>query len=153
MSQSDLITVPPQINGLEHPSDTVYPVVAPNTIDTCWYYAAADRNKALEAVSAAEAAFPQWSATKPAARRAIFLKAADILDSRAEEYGKFMQTEIGATVGFLQHYNVPKCADMLRDIAGRMVTLAGSVPECAEGDRSAVVLKVPYGVVLGIAPW
>ena len=44
--------------------------------------AAGGRADAARAVDAAHAAFADWSTTPPAARQAMFLKAADILESR-----------------------------------------------------------------------
>ncbi len=63
-----------------------------------------------------------------------------------------MQIETGAPMKFARMFNLPFCVRILRDIAGRIATLVSTVPTCAEPGRSKVVLKEPYGVVLGIAP-
>jgi acyl-CoA reductase-like NAD-dependent aldehyde dehydrogenase len=44
-------------------------------------------------------------------------------------------------------------ADMLRDVAGRLSGIMGHIPNCEEEGTQALILKEPYGVVLGIAPW
>src|SRR5882757_4211816 len=48
-------------------------------------------------IDAASAAFPAWSASSPAARQAVFLKAADILESRRDEVVSMLARETGAT--------------------------------------------------------
>jgi len=48
-----------------------------------------------QAVDAAKAAFPEWSKTPPGERRAIFLKAADIMERRSDELVRAMMEEVG----------------------------------------------------------
>ncbi|MGO4832786.1 aldehyde dehydrogenase family protein, partial [Rhizobiaceae sp. 2RAB30] len=59
--------------------------------------AAATTNDAVAAVAAAAAAFPAWSKTGPGERRALLLKAADVMASKAAEFTKLMLEETGAT--------------------------------------------------------
>ncbi|KAJ7842814.1 Aldehyde/histidinol dehydrogenase [Mycena olivaceomarginata] len=95
------------------------------------------------AVAAASAAFPAWSKTKPAQRRNILLKAADLLEQRAEELKLHMQQETGAGEMFAG-FNVGTAAEFLRDAAGRISGITGSIPVCQdEGTRNA-----PY--ILGV---
>ena len=54
---------------------------------------------ARSAIDAAKAAFPEWAATPPAAKRQIFLKAADVMESRQDELVKAMMEEVGGTIG------------------------------------------------------
>lgn len=51
---------------------------------------AGGREDARRAIEAAQAAFPEWAATPPGARRQIFLKAADVMESRQDELVKAM---------------------------------------------------------------
>lgn len=90
---------------------------------------------------------------KPAARRDIFLKAAELLKSRVDELGGYMQDETGSATAFSSGFNVPLAAEMLRDVAGRCSSVMGSIPTCSDEGTAAMVVKEPYGVVLGIAPW
>lgn len=53
--------------------------------------------RAVASEAAAARAFPAWSETRPSARRALLLKAADLLDARAGEFTKPTIEEIGAT--------------------------------------------------------
>ncbi|KFZ03079.1 hypothetical protein V502_11257 [Pseudogymnoascus sp. VKM F-4520 (FW-2644)] len=147
------ITVPSLINGIEETSTSTFPVISPYTNATCWNATAATPSDAVRAVEAASAAFPAWSATKPTVRRDILLRTADILESRLEEISEIMRTEMGADVGTSQFFIAPFGIRMLRDLAGRITSICGSVPVVEEEGQSAIVHKEPMGVILGIVPW
>ena len=72
----------------------------PFTGDVVAHVAAGTRDDARAAVEAAAAAFPEWSRTPPAVRQAIFLKAADVLESRRDEVVEWLARETGCTFGF-----------------------------------------------------
>ena len=72
----------------------------PYTGDTVANVPAGGAEDAKRAVEAAAAAFAEWSATPPAARQAIFLKAADVLESRRDEVVSLLARETGSTFGF-----------------------------------------------------
>lgn len=149
-----LPTVPLIINGVEeyNPSAS-FAVTSPYTNQPCWTAAAASPADALRAVDFASAAFPTWSATKPAVRRDILLKAADILEKNLERNAGFMRAEMGADVGASQMFVAPLGIRMLRDLAGRIASICGSVPVVEDEGQSAMVVKEPMGVILGIVPW
>ena len=145
--------IPMIINGKEEVGDSTFDVISPYTNEHCWSTASATPQDAIRAVEAADAAFPAWSQTKPTARRDILLKAADILESRLVQNAEYMRTEMGADVGASQFFIVPLGIRMLRDIAGRITSICGSVPVLEEEGQSAIVYKEAMGVVLGIVPW
>ncbi|CAN9128161.1 unnamed protein product [Alternaria alternata] len=145
--------VPLFINGKEVTTKTTFPVTSPSSHKQVWTSSAASLEDVKSAVSAAKAAFPTWSKMKHSAKRNIFLKAADVIDARAEEFADYMKIETGAADMFSNGFNVPKMADMLRDVAGRLSAVMGHIPSCEEEGTSALIVKEPYGVVLGIAPW
>lgn len=153
MATSTQTVVPLLIAGKEETGSATFDVVSPYTGETCWTAADATEKDAVRAAEAAAAAFPAWSQTKPTVRRDILLKAADILESRLEENASYMRTEMGADVGASQFFVVPLSIRMLRDIAGRITSICGSVPVVEEDGQSAIVYKEPIGVVLGIVPW
>src|SRR5205809_4325596 len=72
----------------------------PFTGDVVAQVAAGGREDARRAVEAAAAAFPAWSQTPPAARQAVFLKAADVLESRQDQVVGWLARETGCTFGF-----------------------------------------------------
>ena len=145
--------VPLLINGKEVTTTTTFEVVSPTSHKQVWQSSSASLEDAKAAISAAQAAFPAWSKMKPTAKRAVFTKAADIIEARAAELAEYMKVETGAASAFSDGFNVPKTADMLRDVAGRLSTVMGHIPTCEEEGTSALIMKEPYGVVLGIAPW
>ncbi|PWY87458.1 aldehyde dehydrogenase family protein [Aspergillus heteromorphus CBS 117.55] len=147
------VIVPLIIDGEEESGASTFDVKSPYTGKTCWKAAAASRQDAIRAVESANDAFPAWSETKPTVRRDILLKAADILESRLEECAGYMRTEMGADVGASQYFVVPLAIRMLRDIAGRITSICGSVPVVEQEGQSAIVLKEPMGVILGVVPW
>jgi acyl-CoA reductase-like NAD-dependent aldehyde dehydrogenase len=146
-------TVPLLINGKEITTKITFPVTSPTSLKQIWHSSSASLEDAGAAIKAAQAAFKEWSKTKPAAKRAIFMKAADIIDARAAELGDYMKLETGATSPFADGLNIPKCADVLRDVAGRLTSIQGTIPSCEQEGTSALIVKEPYGVVLAIAPW
>lgn len=145
--------VPLIIDGCEDTGETTFDVISPYTNEVCWTAASATPADAIRAVESAQKAFPTWASTKPTIRRDILLKAADILESRLEENGEFMQTEMGADVPSSTGFIVPLGISMLRDIASRITAICGSVPVVETQGQSAIVFQEPMGVILGIVPW
>ncbi|KAF1936036.1 salicylaldehyde dehydrogenase [Clathrospora elynae] len=146
-------TVPLLINGKEVTTTTTFPVTSPVSHQKVWNSSSASLEDVKDAVLAAKAAFPAWSKMKPSAKRNIFLQAANVVDARGDELADYMKIETGAADAFSNGFNVPKMADMLRDVAGRLSGVMGHIPSCEEEGTSALIVKEPYGVVLGIAPW
>lgn len=147
-------TVPLIINGKEEydPSSS-FEVTSPYTNTTCWTTASASISDAQRACDSCAAAFPTWASTKPTVRRDILLKAADLLEERLVENAAIMRTEMGADVGASQMFVVPLGISMLRDVAGRITSVCGAVPVVETEGQSAMVVKEPMGVILGITPW
>jgi len=123
----------------------------PFTGETVATVPAAGAEDARRAIDAASAAFPAWSATPPAARQAIFLKAADILESRQDEVVSMLARETGATFGFamFQMHFVP---GLFRQAAAAPYQPIGQVIPSDVG-AFAMGLRKPVGVVGAIAPW
>ncbi len=145
--------VPLLINGKEIINETTFDVVSPVTNKLIWKGSSVSKQQAIEAVEAAQAAFPAWSKTKPSFRRDILIKASDILKSRGEEICHYMDIETGSEAGMSTHFNLPSSIEQLRDVGGRIITVTGSIPICRDDGRSALMYKEPYGVIFGIAPW
>jgi acyl-CoA reductase-like NAD-dependent aldehyde dehydrogenase len=113
---------------------------------------AASLADAAAAASAAAAAFPAWSALGPGARRGKLLQAAALLEARAAEFVVTMAEETGATEGWAR-FNVDLAAGMLREAAASTTHIRGEVIPSDKPGLTAMALRVPVGVVLGIAPW
>ena len=100
----------------------------------------------------AASAFPAWAAMGPNARRAILLKAAVALESKAEAFVEAMIGEIGATRGWAS-FNLGLAASMVREAAALTTQISGETIPSDKPGCVAITLREPVGVILGIAPW
>jgi len=123
----------------------------PFTGDVVSEVAAGDREDARRAVEAAGAAFPEWSQTAPAVRQGVFLKAAEVLESRHDEVVSMLAHETGCTFGFgmFQMHFVP---GLFRQAAALAYAPLGEVIPSDTG-AFAMGIRRPVGVVGAIAPW
>ena len=124
----------------------------PMTGEVATRAAAAKIADVKRAADAAAAAFPAWSATGPSQRRAILLKAADVLVSKAPQFIELMAAETGATAGWAG-FNVHLAAGMLREAAAMTTQISGEVIPSDKPGCIAMAIRQPAGVVLSIAPW
>ncbi len=113
---------------------------------------AAGTADAIAAVEAAEQAFPGWAATGPGQRRALLLAAAHALEAKAEAFTDAMASETGASAQWAG-FNVHLAAGMLVEAAALTTQINGEVIPSDVPGNLAMGLRVPAGVVLGIAPW
>jgi benzaldehyde dehydrogenase (NAD) len=97
-------------------------------------------------------AFPVWAAMGPNARRAVLMKAALALESKADAFVEAMMNEIGATKGWAL-FNLGLAASMVREAAAITTQISGEVIPSDKPGCLAMALREPVGVVLGIAPW
>ncbi|WP_104004397.1 aldehyde dehydrogenase [Marinobacterium lutimaris] len=113
---------------------------------------AASVDDAKAAADAAAAAFKQWSASSVGERRAKLLKAADLMESYQDEFIARMVAETGATPTWAG-FNVMVAAGILREAASLTTQVGGELIPSNVPDNLAMGMRVPCGVVLGIAPW
>ncbi|MCP1199519.1 aldehyde dehydrogenase [Notoacmeibacter sp. MSK16QG-6] len=112
--------------------------------------ASADDVKA--AVGSAAKAFTEWSTTGPGEKRALLMKAADIMDSKSGEFTEAMMSETGAT-GPWAGFNVMLAAGMIREAAAMTTQVGGEIIPSNKPGTLAMGVAKPKGVCLGIAPW
>ena len=113
---------------------------------------AATPDDARAAVDAAARAFGPWSALGPGARRALLMKAAHELEARSAAFADTMAAETGAS-RLWAGFNVHLAAGMLIEAAALTTQVSGEVIPSDTPGSLAMGLRVPAGVVLGIAPW
>jgi acyl-CoA reductase-like NAD-dependent aldehyde dehydrogenase len=114
--------------------------------------AAATRDDARAAADAAAAAFGEWSATPPTARRELMQKAAGVLMERAPDIAAIVTAETGGTFGWGM-FNCSLAAGMLSEAAAQTTAVTGEVIPSDVPGLTAMAVRQPAGVVLGIAPW
>lgn len=114
--------------------------------------AAASVGDANATADAAGRAFDTWSQTGPGERRAKLLKAAELMEARQGDFIDRMIDETGATPGWAG-FNVKVAADVLREAAALTTQIHGDIIPSNVPDSMAMGVRVPCGVVVGIAPW
>jgi acyl-CoA reductase-like NAD-dependent aldehyde dehydrogenase len=144
--------IPLRLAGRDVFTEHRFQTINPGTGKTVAITSGAFVPEANAAVTSAQAAFHDWTKSKPEKKRNIFLRAADILEQRVPELCSYMQEETGATDTWCS-FNVHTAAEMLRDVAGRIATIQGTIPETSDEGRTALVYKEAWGVILAIAPW
>ncbi|KAI6791854.1 aldehyde dehydrogenase [Hortaea werneckii] len=157
--------VPLFINGQPLPLDDssrlfpVHSALSSSSDEPIHYYASATPSHCARACEAAWSAFNDpitgggWKRSTVTTRRTLLLRAADLLESRADEFiaaqiretscqRAWAATNISLTVGYM------------REIAARISSvLAGEIPTIEKRDTFAFVFREPVGPVLVIPPW
>ncbi|OOY24993.1 salicylaldehyde dehydrogenase [Thioclava sediminum] len=126
--------------------------IDPVTGEVATRAAAAGRDDVETVVASAARAFPGWSATGPNGRRKILLKAADVMEARADDFIQAMITETGAT-GPWAGFNVHLAAGMIREAAAMTTQIGGEIIPSDKPGTMAMGVARAKGVCLGIAPW
>lgn len=145
-------TIPLFINGQERVTQSTFEVKSPTTGKSIHRCSSASLNDVQDVANAAEKAFTSWRKLPPAKRRDLFLKTAEIMNARREELSGYMIDETGCSQHWAS-FNLSSAVEILKDTAGRIATIEGSVVATMDEKVKAMVVKEPYGVVLGIAPW
>ena len=113
---------------------------------------AATPEDAVRAVEAAAQAFEGWSARGPGERRALLLKAAQVLEAMTPRFAATMAAETGAAAPWAG-FNAHLAAGMLQEAAALTTQISGEqIPSDVPGSV-ALAVRAPAGVVLGMAPW
>jgi acyl-CoA reductase-like NAD-dependent aldehyde dehydrogenase len=151
-ADSGVLVTPLLINGAERSVADSFPVYDPARAGTVvGYAAAASAQDALDAVRAADEAWPTWAALSAADRAAIVLKALDGLDADADARAETLSRENGK-VRF-------EAAIDLQAFVGRFHQAAEYAPALDEGEYIAgppfttTIAQVPEGVVTIIYPF
>lgn len=105
-----------------------------------------------QAIESAHRAFPIWSARSPTERRLCLLKAADLMDQHRDQFIEIGMRETGSTATWYG-FNVHLAGNMLREAAAMTTQIDGSlIPSDVPGNL-AMGIRVPCGVIVGMAPW
>jgi acyl-CoA reductase-like NAD-dependent aldehyde dehydrogenase len=145
--------VPLWLDGKEIKTETTFDIISPNTGKPIYKASSASISDATKAIESAVAAQEAWAATKPSARRDVFLRAAEGFLKRKDELYKITHEETGAGENMF-NFEFNLAVEGCKAIAGLIpVATKGTVPTPSEEGKSAIVVREPYGVVLSIAPW
>ena len=128
---------------------TKSPVINPATEQPIADAPRADAHQINEAVAAAKAAYPAWSARSVEERRKVLLKVADVVEANADELARLLTQEQGKPLMFAQG-EVGGLAGFFRYFAS--LELPVKVVEDSP-TRRAEMHRRPLGVVAAIIPW
>jgi acyl-CoA reductase-like NAD-dependent aldehyde dehydrogenase len=137
------------INGKLVAGAAAIGVINPATEEVLASAPRADRAQLEEAIAAAKAAFPGWSAKPVRERGALLVKLADTLEARQDEFARLLtleqgkplseaQWEIGFTVRIIRHYAA-------LDLPIKVLK--------EDATQKVVRQHMPLGVVAAIVPW
>ncbi len=104
------------------------------------------------AIGAADRAFSAWSQTTPSERRDVFLRAADVLGTRALDLAATMTAETGATFGWGM-FNAGLAGNILREAAASTTYPVGQVLATDTPGALSLAIREPSGVVAAFSPW
>lgn len=149
MASSNLPLV---INGKDVHTSETFDVVSPATGQLVHKSSSANVADAVAAVEAAGAAFPAWSRTHVSERRAILLKASEVIKARGEALTAAMRDETGAQALWAD-INLKIATEYIIHAASHLVNLEGRMPNVEDPNRAGLIVREPYGVVFSIAPW
>lgn len=105
-----------------------------------------------QAIESAHRAFDIWSKLSPTERRLRLLKAADLMDQKTEQFIQIGIRETGSTATWYG-FNVHLAANMLREAAAMTTQIDGSIIPSDVPGNLAMGIRVPCGVIVGMAPW
>nr|WP_314607632.1 aldehyde dehydrogenase [uncultured Janthinobacterium sp.] len=124
----------------------------PATGEVATRAAAAQLDDVDKTIAAARQAFPAWAAMLPGSRRALLLKAADVMEKYRGEFVARGIAEAGGSPVWYQ-FNVTLAANMLREAASMTTQINGELIPSDMPGSLAMGVRQPCGVVVGIAPW
>jgi phenylacetaldehyde dehydrogenase len=110
------------------------------------------------AVEAARRAFDdgRWSGLPSYQRERIIMKLADLIEANIEELAELESIDNGKPKMASLHYDLPKCVQTLRYMAGWATKIGGEHVEPSSvptGSVHAYVRREPIGVAAQIVPW
>ncbi|MGE5715681.1 MAG: aldehyde dehydrogenase family protein, partial [Acidobacteriota bacterium] len=116
--------------------------------------AEAGREDLDRAVDAARKAFETgpWAAMKPRQRGRILMRAADLLSSRAEEFGRVETMDNGKPIFESTRIDMPAAAEALSYFGESADKIYGDT-HASRPDAFLMTIREPVGVVGAITPW
>jgi len=135
--------------------EATFPVTNPFDGSTIASVSKGTRNDARRAIDAARHAFDHgpWPKLPPRARGEVFLKAAQILQSRSGAIAELESRNQGKTIKQAADADLPFSIDNLIFYAGAGRTLEARSPGEFTGDGTTIFRREPVGVVASITPW
>jgi phenylacetaldehyde dehydrogenase len=148
------------INGewVQSTHDKTLPVYDPSTGRQIATIVDASEADADRAAQAARTAFDdgRWSGLSPYARERAIMRLADLIEANIPEIAELESIDNGKPRSASAGYDLPRCVQTLRYMAGWATKLSGEHIEPSgfpTGTMHAYVRREPIGVAVQIVPW
>ena len=128
-----------------------FTLIDPSTEEPVGVVALGGKADVEAAVAAARAAFPAWSATPPAERRAALVRLLEAYDARAEDLAQAVSREMGAPIDWARRAQVPAGARNIGPLIDALEDFAFEHP--FPPAPTTRILHDPVGVCALITPW
>ena len=145
--------VPLWIDGqpLPHHSDRLIEVCSSISGELVNYAQGANVTEAVQAADSSWESFRKWRTATASTRRDLLQRVADIYKERFDELTRYQMEETSCSEEFAR-FNIRYAQQGLREIASRISSISGLVPQMEGEDTWALVLREPIGPVLAIPP-
>lgn len=141
------------INGRLIPDQSkLQAIYNPATGDVIGQVAMATPTTVEEAIAAAKAAFPAWSATPPLRRARLFFQYKLLLEKHLDELARLVTQEHGKTLSDARG-SVQRGIELVDFVCGMPNLLKGSYAENVATEVDSYSMRQPHGVCVGITPF
>ena len=107
--------------------------------------------EARQAADAAGVAFRTWRKTSPVYRRDLLYRVASSLERKTELLVSLQMRETSCSEEWAR-MNINEATASIREVASRITSISGEIPQLANFNQMALVFKEPLGPILSIAP-
>jgi acyl-CoA reductase-like NAD-dependent aldehyde dehydrogenase len=136
---------------LPQSKESTHQVLHPQTQDVVSTYTSASSDDVRAALSSCASALRSWEDTAPSQRRAVLIKAADLLVSDQHHYKKlileYTMKETGAVTGWATFTGAMGAATTLREAASLATQIKGETIQSETPGATFMVLRKACGVV------
>jgi aminomuconate-semialdehyde/2-hydroxymuconate-6-semialdehyde dehydrogenase len=139
------------IDGEPRPGGAWRPVFEPASAEVYAEVADGGESDVLQAIEAAETAFPAWAALPPSTRARWLERLAAALEARLDAFAAAESRDAGKPLALARDIEIPRAVANLRFFAHAATQFAS---ESHHGEAGLnYTLRAPLGVVAAISPW
>jgi aminomuconate-semialdehyde/2-hydroxymuconate-6-semialdehyde dehydrogenase len=139
------------IDGEPRPGGAWRPVFEPASAEVYAEVADGGESDVLQAIEAAETAFPEWAALPPSTRARWLERLAAALEARLDAFAAAESRDAGKPLALARDIEIPRAVANLRFFAHAATQFAS---ESHHGEAGLnYTLRAPLGVVAAISPW
>ena len=140
------------IGGVWREGERRIDVMNPATGSPCATVSAASIDDALDAVRAAETAFPSWRSTAPRTRGEVLRRAFELMVAEEDQLAHTITTEMGKVLSD-SRAEVRYAAEFFRWFSEEAVRIDGDYRRAPGGANWLMVSRQPVGPALLATPW